>query len=218
MRPPTLHYTTNNVIMLQQIYRAIKAADVDGSGSIGVGELYSVITNLVNTKRAVKNLGKLVVALLLVIVIALASIFIVSMLAGEAIKESHVKGSLMTSKDGSAIQTDAASSSTTIFELPLEDTAGLGKINFLNFAVDMRSDATVAAWVELSMDVSVAYKSSYGKNPSHAHTHTVLHAAYDRLKFLSPLARHRFAFHGATSCRLSQMSRTWYRREARRSC
>jgi hypothetical protein len=144
-----------------EIYRAIKAADVDGSGTIGVGELYTVITNLVNTKRAVKSLGKLVVALLVVLVLALASIFVVSMLAGEAIKESHVKGSLMTAKDGSALQVDGATSGTTLFELPLDDAAGLAKINYVSFAVDMRSDPTVAAWVDLSMDVSVAYKPSY---------------------------------------------------------
>lgn len=160
------HYTTNVMMIMQQIYRAIKAADVDGSGTIGVGELYTVITNLVNTKRAVKSLGKLVVALLVVLVLALASIFVVSMLAGEAIKESHVKGSLMTAKDGSALQVDGATSGTTLFELPLEDAAGLAKINYVSFAVDMRSDPTIAAWVDLSMDVSVAYKPSYGRDPS----------------------------------------------------
>ena len=42
-----------------------------------MGELYSVIGNLVTAKRQVKNLGKVVVALLFIILLALGSIFAV---------------------------------------------------------------------------------------------------------------------------------------------
>ena len=66
-----------------KIYAALKAADIDGSGSIGVGELYAVIGNLVSAKRTARNLTKLVAALMVALVLALASIFIVSMLAGD---------------------------------------------------------------------------------------------------------------------------------------
>ena len=61
----------------KEIYAALKAADIDGTGSIGMGELYSVIGNLVTAKRQVKNLGKVVVALLFIILLALGSIFAV---------------------------------------------------------------------------------------------------------------------------------------------
>ena len=88
-----------------EIYKALKAADIDGSGSIGTGELYSVIGNLVEEKRKVKSLSKLVAALILVIILALASIFVVSMVAGETIKESKVAGATaeMTAPDGSVV-------------------------------------------------------------------------------------------------------------------
>ena len=46
----------------REIYQALKAADIDGSGSIGVGELYAVIGNLVSEKRKVRSLSKLVAA------------------------------------------------------------------------------------------------------------------------------------------------------------
>ena len=95
-----------NVSALEmEIYKALKAADIDGSGSIGTGELYSVIGNLVEEKRKVKSLSKLVVALILVIILALASIFAVSMIAGETIKESKVAGTTaeMTAPSGSVV-------------------------------------------------------------------------------------------------------------------
>ena len=80
-----------NVSALEmEIYKALKAADIDGSGSIGTGELYSVIGSLVEEKRKVKSLSKLVAGLIVVIILALASIFGVSMIAGETIKESKV--------------------------------------------------------------------------------------------------------------------------------
>ena len=113
----------------REIYQALKAADIDGSGSIGVGELYAVIGNLVSEKRKVRSLSKLVAALVLVLVLALASIFVVSMLAGEAIKESKVKGGAMTTPDGnSVVAVDMIESTAKIWDLPSVDTATLAKM------------------------------------------------------------------------------------------
>ena len=112
----------------KEIYAALKAADIDGSGSIGVGELYTVIGNLVSAKRQVKSLGKVIVALLLILVLALASIFVVSVLAGNAIKESKVNGASMTTPDGgSAVRVDTVESNAGLWDLPSVDTATLAK-------------------------------------------------------------------------------------------
>lgn len=116
----------------KEIFHALKAADLDGSGTIGVGELYAVIGNLVGEKRKVKNLGRMVVALLLALMLALTSIFVVSMLAGEAIKESKVKGGAMTTPDGtSAVAVDMVESTTTLWDLPSVNTATLAKMKVI---------------------------------------------------------------------------------------
>ena len=147
-----------------EIYKALKAADIDGSGSIGVGELYKVIGDLVGEKRKVKNLSKLVFALLVIVVLALASIFVVSMLAGNAIKESKVDGSLggeMTTPDGlSAVRVDGVESTTSLWDLPKVDTNDLAKMKDLVFYADLSTDATVGTWVEATFKVAGVYKAS----------------------------------------------------------
>ena len=123
-----------------KIYAALKAADIDGSGSIGVGELYAVIGNLVSAKRTARNLTKLVAALMVALVLALASIFIVSMLAGEAIKESKVNGGAMTTPDGkTAVAVDTVESTTKLWDLPAVDTVTLAKMKVRARSTDSKS-------------------------------------------------------------------------------
>ena len=145
----------------QEIYQALKAADIDGSGSIGVGELYKVIGDLVGEKRKVKSLSRLVIALVLLVVLALASIFVVSLLAGEAIKESKVNGVAMTTPDGlSAVAVDTVESTTTLWDLPAVDTASLAKMKDLVFYADLSTYAAVGGWVEATYKVAGVYKAS----------------------------------------------------------
>ena len=145
----------------KEIYAALKAADIDGSGTIGTGELYAVIGNLVTAKRQVKNLGKMIVALLIIIVLALGSIFAVSMLAGEAIKESKVNGATMTTPDGtSAVQVDTVESNAALWDLPAVDTNTLAKMKDLVFYADLTADARFGAWVEATFKVAGVLKLS----------------------------------------------------------
>lgn len=145
----------------KEIYQALKAADIDGSGTIGVGELYAVIGNLVGEKRKVKNLSKLVIALVVALVLALASIFVVSMLAGEAIKESKVNGGAMTTPDGkTAVAVDMVESTTKLWDLPAVDTVSLAKMKDMVFYADMSTDANIGSWVEATYKVAGVYKAS----------------------------------------------------------
>lgn len=147
-----------------EIYKALKAADIDGSGSIGVGELYKVIGDLVGEKRKVKNLSKLVFVLLVIVVLALASIFVVSMLAGNAIKESKVDPSLdgeMTTPDGmGAVRVDGVEMTTSLWDLPAVDMNSLAKMKDLVFYTDLTTDATMGTWVEATFKVAGVYKAS----------------------------------------------------------
>ena len=112
----------------KEIYAALKAADVDGSGSISIGELYASITTLVIAKRANKTLGRLAFGLVGALVLCLGAIFLVSLLAGEALKESHVKGSLMTDTSGGLVAVATAQTTTTLWDLPAVETAVLAEM------------------------------------------------------------------------------------------
>ena len=102
-----------------------------------------MIGNLVGEKRKVKNLSKLVIALVVALVLALASIFVVSMLAGEAIKESKVNGGAMTTPDGkTAVAVDMVESTTKLWDLPAVDTVSLAKMKVRARSTDSKSQLT----------------------------------------------------------------------------
>ena len=145
----------------RDIYNALKAADIDGSGSIGLVELYAVIGNLVGEKKKVKGLSKLVVGLILLLALALAGIFGVSLMAGEMIKESKVNGGAMTPPDGmQAVQVDTVESTTTLWDIPAVSTASLAKMKDLVFYADMTANPAVGAWTEATFNVAGVYKTS----------------------------------------------------------
>ena len=150
----------------KEIYAALKAADIDGTGSIGMGELYSVIGNLVTAKRQVKNLGKVVVALLFIILLALGSIFAVSILAGEAIKESRVNGAAMTTPDGSsAVAVDIVESTTTLWDLPGVDTATLAKMCVRARAASLDSYPRLSPCAPIRCVAPVPCRSDWQEEP-----------------------------------------------------
>ena len=62
----------------KEIYAALMAADVDGSGSISVSELYASITTLVVAKRTNKALGRLAFGLVGALVLCIGAIFLTS--------------------------------------------------------------------------------------------------------------------------------------------
>ena len=143
-----------------EIYKALKASDIDGSGSIGVGELYKVIGDLVGEKAKVKRLSKLVGALIALVVLALGSIFVVSLLAGEAIKESHVnKGGLMTSTNGAAVKVTEAENTYSLFSLPKLPIEGVATIKRINLYVNTTGNAELGNGIIAStFQVSSAMK------------------------------------------------------------
>ena len=150
-----------------QIYAALKAADIDGSGSIGVGELYAVIGSLVSAKRTARNLTKLVVALLVALVLALASIFVVSMLAGESIKESKIPDCSNPTSDDPRCQPtglthvgSVESYSPNIWVLAAAPTNQLSSIKDMVMYIDMTADPAENGIVEASFKITGVHKSS----------------------------------------------------------
>lgn len=92
----------------REIFSKLVAADVDKSGYISSNELYGAITELVESKKRTKALGRLVFGLVVALILSMGCIFVTSIVAGETIKESHVGangvGTAMTSKNGEAVQ------------------------------------------------------------------------------------------------------------------
>ena len=92
----------------REIFSKLVAADVDKSGYISSNELYGAITELVESKKRTKALGRLVFGLVVALILSMGCIFVTSIVAGETIKESHVgangAGTAMTSKNGAAVQ------------------------------------------------------------------------------------------------------------------
>ena len=150
-----------------EIYKSLKAADIDGSGSIGTGELYKVISDLVGEKRKVKNLSKLVVGLLLIIVLALASIFVVSLLAGETIKESKIPdcsdpavNDARCEPQGLTHVGSVESYSPTLWGLAAAPTNQLASLKDMAMYIDMTADPAEQGVVEATFKITGVYKSS----------------------------------------------------------
>ena len=80
--------------------------------------------------------------------------------AGEAVKESHVSGQAMTTLAGDAVQVEPSRSYLDLFQLPQASTASLAKMEAISFYVDMTSDTAVGGWVEATYKISGAYKRS----------------------------------------------------------
>jgi hypothetical protein len=145
----------------KEIYAALKAADIDGSGSIGQAELYAVIGKLVGEQKKVKGLSKLVICLILLVALALGSIFVVSIMAGEMIKESKVNGGAMTTPDGKqVVQVDIIESTTKFWDIPAVETDELAKMKDLVFYADLTTNARFGGWVEASYKVGGTLKES----------------------------------------------------------
>jgi len=143
-----------------QIGMIMAKYDINGNGNFCHNEVRAIVSDIKNLKSANKNLKKAVGFLALLVVLALISIFGVSLAAGEAIKESHVKGDLMLSTTGGTVQTAGAVVHASIWDLPALAPAKLATIKTLEMAVDMRETEMIGAWVMSAFKVAAIYKKS----------------------------------------------------------
>ena len=144
----------------QEVFERIKAADADQSGSIDVKELFSVIKGAVDADKAKRLFQKLLAVAVLVIITLIGSMLAVSIVAGEMVKESHVKGDgLMIGKGGEAVKMDIAHSEYSLFSLATLPIEGVATIERINLYVDTRGNAALGnGIVESTFQVSSAMK------------------------------------------------------------
>lgn len=148
----------------KEIHAKLMAADTDKSGYISTHELYGAITELVESKKKAKNLFKMVVALMIALLLSLGSMFAVSIVAGEAVKESHVgkkDSSTMTSKDGDAVRVDTVESFMGFYDIASASQQQLHYVKSLHFYIDATSSPTYGSgWVPTSLHLGGALKTS----------------------------------------------------------
>ena len=93
-----------------------------------------------------------------VFVLTIGLLLLVVVAGNEATKESHVTGSTMTAKDGTAVAVDIVESVAGLYDMPKLSTEVNSKLKELTIMVDMSADAAVAAQVEMSIKIASAWK------------------------------------------------------------
>ena len=142
------------------VFSRIKSADEDKSGSISVKELFGVIKGAAESDKQKKLFARLLVVAVLIIFALIGAMLAMGIVAGEAVKESHVTGQLMTTTAGDAVQVEPSRSYLSLFELPQASTASLAKMESLTMYIDMTTAAAISGWVEATYKVSGCYKKS----------------------------------------------------------
>ena len=100
-----------------------------------------------------KMLRKMVGLLVLIVVLTLLAMFGVSLAAGEALKDSKVSGSVMTTLNGTPMQVDTVQSTKTLWHVGSASTNDLAKLKTISFYMDMTTDASTSGWVEATFQV-----------------------------------------------------------------
>jgi len=133
-----------------EVYERIKDADEDKSGSISVKELFGVIKGAAESDKQKRLFMRLFGVAVVVILALIGCMLGMGIVAGEAIKESHVKsngrGSVMTSVNGDLVTVGQAMEAHTIWDMPYYTTQQLGQVTFMDIAVDMNTNPDVNDW------------------------------------------------------------------------
>ena len=113
----------------------------------------AIVHDVMEQQSINKVLRKMVGVLVLIVVLTLVAMFGVSLAAGEALKESKVSGSVMTTLGGAALQVDTVESRKTLWHVGSASTNHLAKLKTITFYMDMTADASMNGWVEATFQV-----------------------------------------------------------------
>lgn len=165
----------------KDVYGRIQQADEDKSGVISVKELFGVIKKAAESDKQKLLFQRLLGVAMLVILVLVGAMFGMSIVAGEAIKESHVNGDgVMTTLSGAPLTVSQTVSTDSLYELPALNMQQMSHIESLKFYVDMSS--AVGSTYEPQM--AVRFSSAYTPDNDvavlmtpEAHTITIQRAA-----------------------------------------
>jgi len=137
--------------------------DTDKSGSFSTEEVRQVVNDVMGAKESNAMLKKFSGALFFIVLLLTGALFGVSLAAGEALKENHIKGGTMTDLTGQAVKVDEIESTTTLWDIPALGTNDLAKMKDIVFIADLTNLAEVGSWVEMTMKISGVYKADANK-------------------------------------------------------
>ena len=151
-----------------EVYNRIKDADADRSGSINVKELFGVIKGAAESDRQKRVFRRLFGVSVLVILALVGSMLAMGVVAGEAVKESHVPDCSDPSNadaarcaSGALVRVGEVESFVdSIFDLPGVPTEQLAYLRDVTLYVDMTAAAGVGGAVEATFKLAGAYKRS----------------------------------------------------------
>jgi len=149
----------------KEVFERIKQADADRSGAISVRELFGVIKGAAASDRAKRLFRRLFIAAVLVIFFLIGAMLGMSIVAGEAVKESKVPScsdpdSASCNPNGLVRVGTVESFVASVFDLPRAPTESLAYMKALTTYVDMTASATVGGAVEATFAIAGAYKRS----------------------------------------------------------
>jgi hypothetical protein len=127
--------------------------DLDGTGCFSPAEVKQIVHDMEEEKKVTSMMGKLIGALVLVIVALCGIMFAAVILGNEASKENHVDGDAMVNLEGDAVRVDTVESHASMWDLPLIDMADLAYMRHMEFYVVKNGEMAPAAY-----KVSGAYK------------------------------------------------------------
>ena len=151
-----------------EVYNRIKEADADNSGSISVKELFGVIKGAAESDRMKRLYRRLFLIAILVILALIAAMLGMSLVAGEAVKESHVPDCSDPSNadaarcaSGNIVRVgEVESFYDSIFDLCTVPTEQLAYMRDVTLYIDMTAAANVGGAVEATFKLAGAFKRS----------------------------------------------------------
>lgn len=122
----------------EDVYKRIKEADEDKSGVISVKELFGVIKGAAKLDKDKKIYQKLLAVAVLVIFVLIGAMLGTAIVAGEAVKESHVDSAgTMTTLSGSPVAVVPYQEGVPLFDLPALSANEMARVEGLTFLVGM---------------------------------------------------------------------------------
>ena len=120
---------------------------------------FGVIKGAAESDRLRKLFQRLLVVAILIIGVLVSAMLGMGIIAGEAIKESHVSGAAeMVSTGGQAVRVDTVETSYALWDMPSLSSYELGKLEFFDCYIDMTSNPQVGSWTAASFKPAGMYK------------------------------------------------------------
>jgi len=122
----------------EDVFKRIKEADEDKSGVISVKELFGVIKGAAKLDKEKKIYQKLLAVAVIVIFVLIGAMLGTAIVAGEAVKESHVDSAgTMTTLSGSPVAVVPYQEGVPLFDLPALSANEMARVEGLTFLVGM---------------------------------------------------------------------------------